>query len=237
MSAMRAFGSSTFWGNLWSHYAFIHDEYRLRPNITMNIGLRYEYVGVPDASKTQSLNAVASVPGLIDFHSPSAKRGNWAPRIGFAWTPGKQGNTSVRASFGMAYDQVFQNLGLLTLPPQFYTLFDATAGPTDNTAGFLANGGIPGPTGSTSSMTAAEARARTASFVPDQKRPYSVNWTLGVQRIIARDYTVEVRYLGTRGVHLPVFNRRSIVALSSHRRTACLRIWHVHHKANWIASG
>lgn len=214
MSAMRAFGSSTFWGNLWSHYAFLHDEFRLRPNLTVNVGLRYEYVGVPEASKTQALNAVASVPGLIDFRSPSAQRGNWAPRIGLAWTPGKQGNTSVRASFGMAYDQVFQNLGLLTLPPQFYTLFDATAGPNDNVAGFLANGGIPGPTGSTSSMTAAEARGRTASFVPDQKRPYSVNWTLGIQRIIARDYTVEARYLGTRGVHLPIqaqINRGTVV--------------------------
>lgn len=46
------------------------------------------------------------------------------------------------------------------------------------------------------------ARRLTTSFVPDQLRPYSIVWNAGVQRVFREDYTVEVRYLGSRGVHL-----------------------------------
>ena len=214
MSALRAFGSSTFWGNLWSHYLFVNDEFRLRPNLTLNLGLRYEFVGVPDASKSQALNEVASVPGLIQFREPRAQRANWGPRVGLVWSPGQSGRTAIRAGFGVAQDQVFQNLGLLTLPPQYYTVADARVDPTNDVSGFLANGGIRPPSTS-SSLPAAAARARTAAYVPDQVRPYSLNWTLGVQRTLARDYTVEVRYLGTRGVSLPIqlqLNRGTVVS-------------------------
>ncbi len=48
----------------------------------------------------------------------------------------------------------------------------------------------------------AAARAGTSAFIPDQKMPYALNWTLGVQHVIKKNYTLEVRYVGTRGVHL-----------------------------------
>src|SRR5207247_10687773 len=53
----------------------------------------------------------------------------------------------------------------------------------------------------------AEARAATSSLIPDQVLPYSIQWTLGVQQQLHNDYTVEVRYVGTRGVHLLVQNQ------------------------------
>jgi hypothetical protein len=58
------------------------------------------------------------------------------------------------------------------------------------------------PTAQTTALTVAQARAATSAYLPDQKIGYSVNWNLGVQRVFAKDYTVEVRYLGNRGVHL-----------------------------------
>lgn len=197
----RSFGISDFWGNLWSHYLYANDDFKITRNFTLNLGLRWEYISVPSSSKLQALNSIASVPGLIEFNEPKAQRNNWAPRIGFAWSPGKSGTTVVRGGFGMAYDQYYQNLGILSLPPQFVST--SNVDPANPQAGFLANGGLTNP-GVGANLTPDEARALTSTFVPDQIRPYSINWTLGVQKSFANDYTVEIRYLGNRGVHLPV---------------------------------
>jgi hypothetical protein len=56
-------------------------------------------------------------------------------------------------------------------------------------------------------MSQADARANTSGFVPDQKLPKAISWNLGVQHVFRQNYTVEVRYLGTRGINLPVQTR------------------------------
>jgi hypothetical protein len=196
----RSFGASTYWGNLWSHYLYFNDDFKIRPNLTINLGVRWEYVGVPAGNQTQAQNSIASVPGLVTFGAPTAQKNNWAPRVGFAWSPGKEGTVSIRGGFGIAYDQSYQNLGILSLPPQFFTTLNVDL--SSDASGFLAGGGLTAPqTGPV--LTPTEARSLTAAFVPDQKRPYSINWTLGLQKVLFKDYTVEVRYLGNRGVNLP----------------------------------
>ena len=50
-------------------------------------------------------------------------------------------------------------------------------------------------------LTAARARAVTASYFPDWPVPYSLNWTLAIEKVVAKDYTFEARYVGTRGIH------------------------------------
>jgi hypothetical protein len=209
--AVRSVGALPFAGNLLSHYAYINDDFRLRPNLTVNIGARYEYVDVPAGAKLQRLNSVASVPGLVDFRAPRPSRGDLAPRVGLAWSPGTSGRTAIRAGFGLSYDQVYQNMGVLSLPPQFSTTADAHI-TRANQPNFLSGGGIRNVF--TPVADAAAARARTSAFIPDQQRPYSIQWTLGVQRTFRRDYVFEARYLGTRGIHLPQqiqLNRRALV--------------------------
>lgn len=199
--AERSVGGFPFIGNMLSHFAFLNDEWRLRPNLTVNLGLRYEFVGVPTGARQQSLNSVANVPGVIEFNEPKATKKDFAPRVGIAWSPGRSGLTSIRAGFGMAYDQVYQNLGTNSLPPQFFTTIDAHVN-APGAANFLRGGGIPGA--AAPATDTATARALTSSFIPDQLRPYSAQWNFGVQRVFRNDYTLEVRYLGTRGIHLPI---------------------------------
>jgi hypothetical protein len=202
--AQRTTGAPVYYGDQISTYFYASDSWKARPNITVDVGVRYEFTSVPTGERLQSMNSIASVPGLINFTTPQPQYTNFAPRIGVAWSPGHSGNTSVRAGFGMAYDVLFDNIGILSLPPQLSQTVDVTCGANNDwqcPSGFLAKGGIP-PNASAGTLTAAEARAGTSAYIPNQTLPYSVNWTLGAQHSFAKDYVLEVRYVGTRGVHL-----------------------------------
>jgi Carboxypeptidase regulatory-like domain len=209
----RSTGNNTYYGDQSAIYVYGNDDFRVTKNLTFNLGLRYEFTSVPFSERLQSLNSAASVPGLIDFVSPQPQYKNFAPRIGFAYSPGTSGNTTIRGGFGMAYDVLYDNLGLLAVPPQFGGTCDVlqsvngAGGCVWSDAGFLANGGLPAGTGSglKTFPTIADQRAATTNFLPPvQKLPYSETWTLGVERVFNKKYTAEVRYVGTRGIHLPV---------------------------------
>jgi hypothetical protein len=219
--AERSNGNPVYYGDQAAIYWFANDNWRIRPNLTINLGLRYEYTTIPFSQRLQSLNEAASVPGLIEFKSPRAAKNNWGPRVGFAYSPGKNAKTSIRVGAGIAYDILFDNLGITTLPPQLSSTIDCfpVGNFTCNSPGFLAAGGIPpGEGGLRTFDTIAEQRAATSAYVSnDQKLPKSINWTLGVQHTFGSDYTVEVRYIGTRGIHLPTqtqLNKQSVVTSS-----------------------
>jgi hypothetical protein len=215
----RSTGNNTYYGDQSAIYVYGNDEFRLTRNLTFNLGLRYEFTSVPFGERLQSLNSAASVPGLISFGEPQPQYKNFAPRIGFAYSPGKSGNTTIRGGFGMAYDVLYDNLGLLAVPPQFGGTCDVNqstngVGGCDwATTGFLAGGGLPPGqgTGLRTFATAAAQRAATSNFIPaTQKLPYSETWNLGVEHVFGKNYTAEVRYVGTRGIHLPVQQQLTI---------------------------
>jgi hypothetical protein len=208
----RTVGLSPYYGNQKLLFLYGQDDWRLRPNFTLNLGVNYAYQEVPFGAKQQSLNKISSVSGLIDFREPAAQKKNFAPRIGFAYSPnfdqgllgrffGGSGKSAIRAGFSMAYDVIFDNIYILSSPPQFNSTIDVDPGVPN----FLANGGIPGVY--TPITSAADARATTSAFVPDQKVPYSITYTLSYQRQFAQNWSFETRYLGTRGVHLLTQNR------------------------------
>ena len=217
--AERSNGNPVYYGDQAAIYSYVNDNWRIRRNLTLNLGVRYEYTTIPYTKRLQNLNQAASVPGLIDFSSPKAPTNNWAPRIGFAYSPGDSGKTSIRAGAGIAYDVLFDNLGLLSLPPQLSSTIDCApvgAFNCNNPAGFLGSGGIlPGPGGIATFPTIADQRAATSALVPvNQKDPKSIDWTLGVQHSFGSNIVVEVRYVGTRGIHLPAqirLNTQSVV--------------------------
>jgi hypothetical protein len=178
----------------------VNDSWKVRPNLTLNVGVRYEYTTIPFGERAQKLNQAASVPGLIDFSEPRAPRNNWGPRIGIAYSPGSSGNTSIRAGFAVGYDVLYDNIGSLSLPPQQSGTIDCPSSQCPAT-NFLASGGIPSTVPVFADL--AEQRAATANYVRvNQIDPQSMTWTLGVQHTFLKNYTVEVRYVGTAGIHL-----------------------------------
>ncbi len=212
----RNAGNSIYYGNQKILFAFAQDDWRIRPNFTMNLGVSYSYQQVPLGARTsQPLNAISTVPGLLEFREPKAQTKNFAPKVGFAWSPdynngllgrifGSGGKSSLRAGFSMGYDYVFDNLYILSNPPQLQQTNDVDT-TLPSTPNFLANGGLPDtPVALTDPVT---ARLNTGSFIPDQQVPYSLTWTGSYQRQFGGDWAVELRYVGTRGVHLLSQNR------------------------------
>ena len=201
--------SPTYYGNQKVFYGFVQDDFRVTQKLTLNLGVRYEFTGVPLGEQQQKANAAASVQGLIVFGAPKSQKFNFVPRFGFAYSI--DNNTVVRGGFGMGYDVLYDNLGILSSAPQYQVTedVDTSVAPTPN---FLAGGGLP----STATIPdVATQKALTSAWVPDQKLPYAENWTLGVERTFAKDYTAEVRYVGTRGIHLSTqnrLNRQSVAA-------------------------
>lgn len=202
----RSVGNVTYYGDRFLTSFYGNDTWKVRPNFTINIGLRYEYNTIPYSETLQTVNSISSVPGLITFGKPTADKTNFMPRVGLAYSPGNNGNTSIRAGFGINYDVLYDNQGLLTAPPQFTSTIDVGGTdpePTQANVGFLAHGGIP-PNANGGTLSQADARAATGGYVPNQQRPKSLQWNLDAQHVFQNKYTVDVFYLGTRGIHLPV---------------------------------
>jgi hypothetical protein len=210
--AQRSLGTPVYYGDQISTYLYANDQWKVNPHLTLNMGLRWEFTSVPYSTRSQPLNSISNVPGLISFNEPQPQYKNFAPRVGIAYSPGSSGKTSIRAGFGMNYDVLYDNIGILDLPPQLSTTVDLLSfNPTGIGPNFLANGGIA-PSTQTGSLSQAEARAATAAYVPDQKLPYSIQWNFGIEHQFANNYTIEARYLGTRGVHLDVQQRINVLS-------------------------
>ena len=109
----QALQTASWIATQWQSGFFVQDDFRMTPDLTINLGLRYEIAGVPlglfGATDAESLSV--GVPGPVEMDT-----NNWAPRVGFAWTPSTQNailgdrKSVFRAGFGMAYDIVFYNL-------------------------------------------------------------------------------------------------------------------------------
>ncbi len=218
---MRGAGSGNVASNYNAFYWFIQDDWKVMPRLTINAGLRYEYSGVPRAENQQAINGISDDPALgLFFRAPKPDINNFAPRLGFAYDPTGRGKWAIRGGAGIAYDVTPNNFAINSLPPQLQTeqkpaitcalpgrpAWCATwnSDPTvaDSGQGFLAGGGLL--TVNAPPTTQAAARAATQSWIPDHVGPKVITWSMSIQHQVLRDSSLEVRYLGTRSLELPV---------------------------------
>jgi len=215
---LRNAGTGSFLGTQSLFAGFVQDDFKFNPRLTVNLGLRYEYWTNPVGDDAQALNAISSVPGVITFGKPKTDKNNFGPRVGLAWDPRGNGRTAVRAGFGISYGWKFQNFASITLPPQLQSELNEPSACTltpqpswcANGTGFLAGGGLPQTYIPPANQAA--ARALTTSYIDDTVMPKILNWTLAVEHQLYRNATLEVRYLGTRGLSLPVQFRRNTIS-------------------------
>jgi outer membrane receptor protein involved in Fe transport len=173
---------------------YVQDDWRWRPNLTLNLGLRYEVSSVPTetAGKLANLsNLGAAVPHVGDpfFSNPTLK--NLEPRFGFAWDPHGNGRTAVRGGFGM--------FDVLPLPYQFILL-------TTQAAPFFSYTSINSPGQGTfySGIKAFPNNTLRQTYVDSNaRRNYVMQWNLNVQQEITPTVAAMIAYVGSRGVHQP----------------------------------
>ena len=199
---------------------YFEDDLHLRPNLTVNLGLRYEMASVitEEANKLANLRSVAPVfeglqpvygvapgPGQAEVFlgSPYMRnptKRNFEPRIGFAWDPFNDGKTSVAGGFGM--------FDVLPLPVEMGSgvdgsaPFDVSASEANVTpAGGAMQLGCSTPCGAYGTALANQSgRNYVMDFNP--RRNYVMQWNLNIQRQIAPDTTVMIGYVAARGKHM-----------------------------------
>lgn len=206
---IRSTGSGAFVASNYRLYSFAQDDWKVRSNVTLNLGVRYEYQSLPRDAALQQLNAISTVPGVIEFGVPKTDKNNIAPRLGFAWSPswdtsvgrflfGNEGESSIRGNYSRAFFTNFSNLVLLNLPPQRQAELRFSGSATQ----FLQNGGASRTFIPVSGQ--AESRSQTASIIEDQTVPYTNSFSVSYQRQLGKSMGIELRYLNTRSHQLPV---------------------------------
>ena len=182
---------------------YVQDDWRWKPNVTLNLGLRYETSSVPleTAGKTANLRNITDAQPICGklvsgcassgpfFSNPTLK--NFEPRLGFAWDVFRNGKTAVRGGIGL-YD-------VLPLPYQFILM-------TTQAAPFFSYTAINNPGQGTffSGPLAITSNSLRSTYVDSHdKRNYIMNWNLNVQQQLTPTLTGMLAYVGSRGVHQP----------------------------------
>jgi hypothetical protein len=184
---------------------YIQDDWRIRPGLTLNLGLRYEMSLVP-TEKNGEVGYLRSIYGpstdLVNYfytRNPTTK--NFEPRVGFAWDPFHNGKTAVRGSFGI--------FDVLPLPYELQ-LYAATTAPFTTSLGTVGppNTAVPAagiwPFGIPPLAVNGSPQSRIWGFVdPNIKRNYIYQYNFNIQRQLTSSLTATVGYTGSRGVHNP----------------------------------
>jgi len=211
--------------------AFVQDTFKILPNLTLNYGLRYQFNGVPyevnnllstllanpsgppSASCECFTFSIVGQPGLLHLYSNDWH--DFEPRVGIAWSPFKDGKTSVRIGYGISHDRIFgQLLGLTRGNPPFQQIFFQSlfgAPPCTPPEVQSQLGLCIGPAASTLTTPPSLQTSNSVTqgsgdlpFIidPHLRMPYSQSWNLGVQRDLAGSVLVEVNYVGSHATRL-----------------------------------
>lgn len=191
------------WGHRqWRDAIFFQDDWKLRPNLTINIGLRWEY--------TQPVYEVKDREANIDLNTGkelfAGKDGNsralykpyykqFEPRVGFAWTPGMLGNKFVvRAGYGITsfMEGTGANLRLTLNPPFFFesAVQYSTTQPGSITSGF------------TDVLPQNTISGQVRAWNPDLRPAFIQQWNLSNEYQFSNTFSLTVGYVGQKGTHL-----------------------------------
>jgi hypothetical protein len=210
-SANKVFGSPVTKPFVTSYAPYVQDTWRLTTNFTLDLGMRYEYWGVPENTllfPALNISGGVGLPGLTLSSFPNqyatpevSDRNNFAPRVGLAYTPRfwnrvfGHDKTVIRAGYGIFYDGLFTNI------------LDNTAGASPNAIAFTDTSSVGrGVANISTALASAQAVANPLGSVTtvasNLVNPLTHQWNLDIQRELPGGFIVTAAYVGTRGIRL-----------------------------------
>ena len=155
---------------------YLQDDWRPRADLTLNLGLRYDY----ESAKTEALREVTGVPGP----GIGGDKNNFAPRVGVVWAPGGSTRHAIHAGAGVYYDQIVLNIlgNVRFTPPKVTGVSISNPSFPDATSGLVS---IPPPA--------------IQSIDPELTTPYNLNTSVGYRRELTTNLGLDVSFVYNRG--------------------------------------
>jgi hypothetical protein len=219
-------GGQIFLGNTERHVsmnsfgAFFQDDWRVTNHLTVNAGLRYDY-STPIKERNNLLGNFDPVTGAlqqvgVNIDSPyKADRKNFGPRLGIAWDPRGNAKTVIRTGFGMIYEIPHFAAFLGQNGVNNGTTPGLNDIPTGVSGAAIPKGsiGVAAPSVTPIWNTAGPVFLQTAlcsSSNPcdimgvrrNLRTPYAISWNLNIQQALGNSLSLQVGYVGNRGVQL-----------------------------------
>ncbi len=215
-SVQRDFGSPAYYPKLFRQQYFALDRWRASESLTVSLGLRYEYFGLPvNSLRTPAFTGLFNVNPVTlagPYNLPDKVKGdknNFSPSVGIAWSPRGSDDfarallgdnkTVIRTGFSMGYDSFFNNIAsnAATSSPNLssnlvtVTLPNAASRGTPNFSGTLPLTPLP-----------ISARNSQILVYGNLLNPYYLKYSFGIQRELPGGFVMDVSYVGTRGLKL-----------------------------------
>jgi hypothetical protein len=200
-AATITYGSTRLDPHSWRSGVFAQDDFKLSQYLTVNLGFRYDYFTSPEnVLKYPAIdpnNPFTAIDAVIPV---TPDRNNFAPRVGFAYTPhagrwGMDSKTVVRGGFGIFFDSDFTNIAI----NEQQSAPNAVAGTLTQTTG----DGLTGATGLIATIPKVlNAQSSVGSVDKNLVSPYTEEWNLGVERELPGQWGISATYVGSHAVKL-----------------------------------
>ena len=192
---------------------YLQDTWKLRRNLTLTLGVRYQLDGVPyeeHANFSNLLTDPSAFPVVMSIVGPGTGKqlyngdySNLEPRVGFSWDPKGDGKMAVRAAFGIFHDRVFGNLfGNARGNPPFEQ--DYVTFPFESINDAFGTGAFPVIVPETQPDPTIPDGSLLAPVIFDThfRNAASNNWNFGIQRELPGNSTIDLSYVGSKGTHI-----------------------------------